>query len=82
MQRVAMQSSVLLSAGYTPSSQTLDIEFHSGEIYRYSPVPERVWHQLLAAESKGTCFNTNIRDYFPTTRLPRIIAADHQSNEN
>jgi hypothetical protein len=82
MQCIAMQSSVLLSAGYTASSETLVIEFHGGEIYRYSPVPEPIWHQLLAAESKGTCFNASIRDRFPTTRLPRIMAANHQSNEN
>jgi len=82
MQRIAMQSSVLLSAVYTASSRTLDIEFHSGEIYRYSPVPEHIWYQLLAAGSKGTCFNANIRDRFPTTRLPRIMAANHRSNEN
>ena len=82
MQRIAMQSSVLLSAGYTASSETLDIEFHSGEIYRYSAVPEHIWHQLLTAESKGTCFNAHIRDRIPTTRLPRIMSANRQSNEN
>ena len=47
----------------------MEIEFHSGAIYRYLGVPEDVFRRLLAAESKGRFFGANIRDKFRSERV-------------
>jgi len=46
MQREAVVSSVVSSVGYRDG--TLEIEFVSGNIYRYLNVPERLFHELCA----------------------------------
>jgi len=47
----------------------LDIEFTSGARYRYFAVPAQVFHDFLAADSKGTFFNRRIRHCYPCTKL-------------
>ena len=36
----------------SPGLALLEVEFRSGEIYRYFDVPQQTYHQLLQAESK------------------------------
>ncbi len=60
---------MIASVGYDRSTRILDLEFTSGEIYLYFDVPERVYASLRAAESKGRCFNHDIRDRFRCRRL-------------
>ena len=43
VQRAAVESSAIVSAGYGRTSRLLDIEFRSGAIYRYREVPESVF---------------------------------------
>jgi hypothetical protein len=71
MPRVAHQSSVLAATEYLSHSQTLDVVFTSGEIYRYSNVPLPLYLDLLQADSKGTFFNAHIRNQFPFQYLGR-----------
>jgi hypothetical protein len=47
----------------------LEIEFHSGSVYRYFDVPGAVFEELLAQDSLGAYFNTNIRDAYRCTRV-------------
>ncbi len=68
MTREPVSSSAIASVGYEPATLTLEIEFHSGAVYRYLGVPERVYHELLAADSKGTYFVEAIRDSYPCAR--------------
>jgi hypothetical protein len=69
MKREAVTSTTLRSAGYDPTERLLELEFTSGRVYHYSGVPESEYRDLMAAESKGSYFNQNIRDVYPTGRL-------------
>ena len=69
IKREPVESSVLTSVGYNARARLLEIEFHSGAIYRYLDVPEEIYRRLLAAESKGHFFGANIRDKFRSERV-------------
>jgi hypothetical protein len=69
MQRTPLESSTLASALYLPESRELEVEFHSGEVYRYFSVPPQAYYDLLAAPSKGGYYNFNIRNRFDFQKL-------------
>lgn len=71
--RHPVTSSTIASVGY--SSGTLEIEFRSGSVYRYSDVPVEVLRGLEASESKGRYFNDAIRDRFTYRRLSSAAGA-------
>lgn len=64
MQRVQVSSSHLASVGYDPTSQTLEIAFHSGSVYQFFVVPELLFSRLMSAPSPGTFFHEHIKDRF------------------
>ncbi|WP_027633356.1 KTSC domain-containing protein [Clostridium hydrogeniformans] len=68
MQRTQVSSKNLCSVGYENS--TLEIEFHSGKVYRYLHVPEAVYSALMSSPSKGKYFSTYIRHKYPFQPLP------------
>jgi len=70
VERVAFDSTVIATAGYDPALRTLEVEFVSGEVYRYFLVPVRVWRELRDAESAGSYFNTAVRDHYPEEWMP------------
>ena len=70
MERVGFDSSVIASAGYDAGLRTLEVEFVSGEVYRYFLVPARVWREWRAAESAGAYFGAHIRDRYPEEWMP------------
>ena len=69
MDRIAVESSNLKSAGYDPESQVLEVEFSSGSVYQYTDVPASVYRELLDADSKGSYFNAHIRVAYSFTRV-------------
>jgi hypothetical protein len=78
MQRQPVESSMLRFAGYDPEREMLELEFNNGRIYRYFGVPEKVFAELLTAESKGRYFLDQIDDLYPylqvrRTRSRRVI---------
>jgi hypothetical protein len=58
-------SSILKEIDYDEASQELEITFVTGRTYRYSKVPQEIYHTLMSAASKGAFFNSHIRDAFP-----------------
>ncbi len=68
MERQAVSSSNLVSVGYDPGSETLEVEFKGGSIYRYFNVPSFEHERLMAASSHGIYFNANIKDTYPFER--------------
>jgi hypothetical protein len=56
MKRKLVESRSICSIGYDNHTQTLEIEFNSGEVYQYYAVPSRVHRDLLAASSIGQYF--------------------------
>ncbi len=64
-----VSSSSLRSIGYDARTQTLEVEFRNGAVYRYSHVPSSMWAALRGAESKGRYFQDFVRDRFETERV-------------
>jgi hypothetical protein len=69
LDRVALNSTLLASAGHDPRRHLLEVEFRSGELYRFFNVPSACYQELLRADSKGGYFNVNIRNLFPYQHL-------------
>ena len=64
MERIPISSSNIISAGYDPASQTLELEFKEGVVWQYIGVPENMWLEFLSAPSQGKYFNSQIRPIF------------------
>lgn len=65
MRRRPVSSSVLRSVGYDDATAILEIEFASGDVYRYFAVPPSVHRALIEAESPGAFFNRSIGPIYP-----------------
>ena len=68
MNRTPVESSMLVSVGYDPVDEILELEFHTSGIYQYGEVPEEIYRELMAAESKGGYFLEYIQDQYPYAR--------------
>jgi hypothetical protein len=66
---IPVDSSNLRAVGYHTESQTLEIEFQNGHLYRYRSVPPFVHRALMASTSKGAYFSDVIRDKYPYEQL-------------
>jgi hypothetical protein len=64
-----LDSSNLRAARYDAAAQTLDIEFHSGSVYRYYGVPASVYQGLLAASSHGSYHHAHIKNSYRYQRI-------------
>jgi hypothetical protein len=60
-----MPSSVIKSFRYDAKHARLTIVFNTGRVYEYYAVPQETHDAFRMAFSKGTFFNTKIRDHFP-----------------
>ena len=65
MERTAVASRSLRSIGYDAAASELEVEFHSGRVYRFSDVPAQLHAWLMRTPRKGGVFNRLIRDRFP-----------------
>lgn len=61
MNHVPVTSSNIKSVGYDAASATLEILFHNGARWQYSPVPEEEHERLMSARSIGSHFHTHIK---------------------
>lgn len=66
---VAVESTAFVTVGYEEVQQLLQLEFCSGELYRYFGVPLSVFEALLAAPSKGRYFHHAILGRYQFVRL-------------
>lgn len=64
MDRILVNSSNLVSVGYEKETQALEVEFQSGNVYRYLNVPETMYQGLMTASSKGEYFHDHILKEF------------------
>lgn len=64
IQRTHVTSSAIASIGYDPVARVLEVEFASGNVYRYFDVPSDAHDRFLVADSKGAWFNREIRSRF------------------
>ena len=69
MERAAVRSKEIAIVGYEDETQTLEIAFRNGGVYRYTQVPRDIYDRLMSAESLGVYFEQNVKNKFPYTRL-------------
>ena len=69
MELTRVESSMIYAVGYDEDTQTLEIVFNSGGIYRYADVPPEEYEDLLNADSKGRYFLAHIRDVYEYWRV-------------
>ena len=64
MERQPFQSSQIISAGYDPAAQILEVEFKGVVVWQYTNFPEEMWYEFLGAPSQGKYFSSQIRPRF------------------
>ncbi|MGY8684096.1 KTSC domain-containing protein [Bradyrhizobium sp. UFLA05-153] len=69
MIREPVASTNILSLGYDPGSETLEVEFTSGSVYQYYNVGAALYEQLITASSKGQFLNAYIKNAYPFSRV-------------
>ena len=69
MDRTRVSSKNIRSIGYDEGSQTLEVEFTSGGIYDYAGVPKKLYQHFMAAPSKGSFFDSSIKDKYRTVKV-------------
>jgi hypothetical protein len=71
--RTAVKSSNVAAVGYDGFTQTLEVEFKSGGIYRYHDVPSYVHDQLMQADSKGHFVNVFVKGKYDSKRVEEEV---------
>ncbi len=61
MNRVPVSSSNLMSVGYDPESQILEVEFHNNTVYQYLNVPHHIYSGLISAGSHGSYLDSHVK---------------------
>jgi len=56
-----MPSAVIAAYEYDAASETLIIRYHSGKVYHYLQVPEKVFREMRSTMVKGIWFNRHIK---------------------
>lgn len=63
--RIPVESSNIKFIGHSYPRRMLEVGFNNGSVYRYKGVPNKVYKELLNAESKGKAFHYLIRSKYP-----------------
>ena len=69
MERQAVSSANLVSIGYDPDSETLEVEFTKSGVYQYFNLPLFIYERLMIADSIGKFFNAEIKNAYPCSKL-------------
>ena len=65
----SVKSSLLDKVGYDPEAKVLAVQMnYSSDVYLYQDVPQDIFDDLLAAESKGGFYVKNIKGKYKTER--------------
>ncbi|HEY4196776.1 MAG TPA: KTSC domain-containing protein [Mucilaginibacter sp.] len=56
-----MPSAVISAYQYDPDNEILTIRYHSGKVYNYLNVPEKVFREMRSTMVKGIWFNRHIK---------------------
>ncbi|MDB5032339.1 KTSC domain-containing protein [Mucilaginibacter sp.] len=56
-----MPSAMIAGYNYDASTETLTVRYHSGKMYNYLNVPEKVFKEMRATMAKGIWFNQHIK---------------------
>lgn len=67
--RVRVKSSNIFSMGYDSILNILQVEFRDGSVYEYYGVSEKLFSELMTADSKGKFANQHIFYSYPYARV-------------
>lgn len=81
MDRQPVVSTNVKSIGYDKIQKIMEVEFHTGGIYRYFDVTEQEHSALMKAESIGSHLMRNIRQKRTQRMSPPVVRADSQTKE-
>ena len=65
--KIKVNSSVIKELAYR--NGMLTVYFTNGRVYVYNGVPEKVYHELVNANSVGKYFRANIADNYVFTQI-------------
>ncbi|MDB5005156.1 MAG: hypothetical protein JWQ34_3381 [Mucilaginibacter sp.] len=60
-----MPSAIIAAYDYDVATETLTIRYHSGKVYHYRQVPEKVFKEMRSTMVKGIWFNRHIKGKYP-----------------
>lgn len=63
------ESSNIVRFAYDPQSQILAVEFKAGSTYNYYDIPELIFEQMKAAQSKGQFLAQQIKGRYRFARI-------------
>ena len=64
-----VESTLIQEVGYDAETQVLTVKLvDNADVYEYQKVPEAVYKELMAAESKGSYFAKNIKGKYEFTK--------------
>lgn len=69
IKRSPVNSSNIVSVGYDEKSKTLDVEFYSGTMYRYTDVPPIIHERMVSTDSVGSFFARFVKKAFPYKKI-------------
>jgi hypothetical protein len=69
MKRDYVSSSNIVSAGYDPATETLEVEFQNGSVYQYYNVSQSVYEEFKSTPSKGKFIAYQIKNSYPYSRV-------------
>ncbi len=69
MDREYVESSMIASFGFDPSTSVLEIEFKSGAVWQYFDVPESVYYDMKSASSCGKFFHSSIKGKYAESQV-------------
>jgi hypothetical protein len=71
--RDRIESTAIMSVGYSKRRHILEIQFANGAIYRYLQVAPSVYRDLMATDSKTRYYDANIKGNYRSVRVrPRV----------
>ena len=68
-----MPSAVIAAYEYDVPKEILTVRYHSGKVYNYLGVPEKVFKEMRATMVKGIFFNRFIKGKYPFEEISRQI---------
>jgi hypothetical protein len=64
-----MPSAAIAGYDYDAVKAILTVRYHSGKVYNYLHVPEKVYREMRAAMAKGIFLNQNIKGKYPFEKV-------------
>jgi hypothetical protein len=68
VEMTTVESSNILSIGYSEKTARVFVRFDGGRLYFYDPCPPVVWLGLLHSQSKGRYLHSQIIPFFRCTK--------------